>query len=103
MEITAKIADFIAGFRFEDLPAAARETARTAVFECLGVTGAGVREEGSQICARLARAEGSHEPATAVGHGFRTSALQAAFVNGTSAHAADFDHSFVVGGQPTAP
>jgi 2-methylcitrate dehydratase PrpD len=29
--------------------------------------------------------------------------MQAAFVNGIAAHAHDFDHSFVVGGQPTSP
>src|SRR5262249_42222446 len=28
---------------------------------------------------------------------------QAAFVNGVASHAHDFDHSFVVGGQPTSP
>ena len=37
------------------------------------------------------------------GQGFRSSALQAAFANGTAAHAMDFDHSFTLMGQPTAP
>jgi 2-methylcitrate dehydratase PrpD len=37
------------------------------------------------------------------GQRFKSSALQAALVNGTAAHALDFDHSFLRGGQPTAP
>jgi 2-methylcitrate dehydratase PrpD len=38
-----------------------------------------------------------------IGQGFRTSALNAALANGTAAHALDFDHSFTIMGQPTAP
>jgi 2-methylcitrate dehydratase PrpD len=47
--------------------------------------------------------EEAKEEATLYGHAFKSSAVQAAFVNGTAAHATDFDHSFVIGGQPTAP
>src|SRR5437867_125175 len=39
----------------------------------------------------------------AIDQGFKSSALQAAFANGTAAHAMDFDHSFTLMGQPTAP
>ena len=47
--------------------------------------------------------EDAKEEATVIGQGFKSSALQAAFANGTAAHAMDFDHSFTLMGQPTAP
>jgi 2-methylcitrate dehydratase PrpD len=53
--------------------------------------------------AQIARQEGAKEEATVLGQGLRTSAMQAAFANGTAAHAMDFDHSFTLMGQPTAP
>ncbi|MEX2599596.1 MAG: MmgE/PrpD family protein, partial [Dehalococcoidia bacterium] len=40
---------------------------------------------------------------TAIGFGFGTSVANAALVNGTSSHAADYDHSFGFMGQPTSP
>src|SRR5262249_37245619 len=64
---------------------------------------AGAREESALISARLVREEGAKEETTVYGQRFKSSAAQAAFVNGIAAHAHDFDHSFVLGGQPTAP
>src|SRR5215468_10262336 len=50
----------------------------------------------------MVREEAAREEASVYGMRFKSSVVQAAFVNGTSAHADDFDHSFVVGGQPSA-
>jgi 2-methylcitrate dehydratase PrpD len=47
------------------------------------------------------RQEGATAEATVFGQGFRSSAAQAAFANGTAAHALDFDHSTYLG-QPTS-
>ena len=103
MEATALIARFVAGSRFDSIPAGALDAAKTAILDCLGTTLAGSLEESGKICAEIARQEEAREDSTVYGQGFRTSALQAAFANGTAAHAADFDHSFVIMGQPTAP
>src|ERR1019366_2702989 len=100
---TLKIARFAINSRYDNLPPKALEWAHTAILDCLGVAVAGSREESSRICAQLARDEKPKEEATLYGHGFGTSAAQAAFTNGISAHATDFDHSFVIGGQPSAP
>jgi 2-methylcitrate dehydratase PrpD len=102
-ELTARLARFVAEERFERIPPAAVETAKTAILDSLGVALAGSREESGGICARLARAEEARQEASLYGQGFKSSALQAAFVNGVATHAADFDYSFVVSGQPTAP
>ena len=103
MDVTAKIADFVVNAKYEDLPPKAIGTAKIAVRDCLGVALAGSREEDAKICAGLARQEQAKEEASAVGQGFRTSAINAALANGTAAHAMDFDHSFTLMGQPTAP
>jgi 2-methylcitrate dehydratase PrpD len=103
MDVTAKIAQFVAGMRYEAVPPQALATAKTAMLDCLGVTLAGSRDEAAKICAAIARQESGKEETTVFGQGFKTSALQGAFANGTAAHALDFDHSFTIMGQPTAP
>ena len=97
------IASFVLNTTYESLSPKALGWAKTAVLDCLGVALAGSKEQSSRICAALAREEKATEEATVYGHGFQSSAIQAAFVNGISAHATDFDHSFVAGGQPSAP
>jgi 2-methylcitrate dehydratase PrpD len=103
MDVSAKIARFVADAKFEGFPVTAVETAKIAIQDCLGVALAGSREEDAKICAEVARHEGAREESTVIGQGFKSSALQAAFANGTAAHAMDFDHSFTLMGQPTAP
>ena len=103
MDVTAKIAQFVATVKYENLPAAAIATAKIAVRDCLGVALAGSKEEDAKICAEVARQEQAKEETTVIGQGFKSSALNAALANGTAAHAMDFDHSFTLMGQPTAP
>jgi len=103
MDVTAKFAQFATQLKYETVPPAAVQTAKTAVRDCLGVALAGSREEDAKICAEIARQENAREETSVIGQGFKTSAMQAAFANGTAAHALDFDHSFTLMGQPTAP
>ncbi len=103
MDIIPTIAKFVVDAKFEKFPPKALETAKTAVLDCLGVALAGSREECAKISAQIARQEAAKEEATVIGQGMKTSALHAAFANGTAAHAMDFDHSFTLTGQPTAP
>jgi 2-methylcitrate dehydratase PrpD len=103
MVVTETIAKFVASARYEEFPTEALRTAKTAVLDCLGVAVAGSSEASARICADLVGSERAHEESTVFGRGFRTSALHAAFANGTAAHALDFDHSFTLMGQPTAP
>lgn len=103
MDVTAKLASFTTEVKFAGIPAAAQQTVKAAVRDCLGVALAGSREEDARICAEIARQENAKEETSVIGQGFKTSALQAAFANGTAAHALDFDHSFTLMGQPTSP
>jgi 2-methylcitrate dehydratase PrpD len=103
MDVTAKIAQFVVNATYEKVPAKAIETAKVAMRDCLGVALAGSKEEDARICAGIARQEQAKEETSVIGQGFKTSALNAALTNGTAAHAMDFDHSFTLMGQPTAP
>ena len=103
MDITAKIAQFVEDTKYDKIPAQAIETVKAAILDCLGVALAGNKEQDAKICAQIARQENAKQEATVFGQGVKTSAQQAAFANGTAAHAMDFDHSFTLMGQPTAP
>jgi 2-methylcitrate dehydratase PrpD len=103
MDVTTSLAKFVSDLRYESIPGKAVETAKIAVRDCLGVALAGSREEDARIAAEIARQERAQEETSVIGQGFRTSALNAALANGTAAHALDFDHSFTIMGQPTAP
>jgi 2-methylcitrate dehydratase PrpD len=103
MEATARIARFVVETEFQKIPSEAIKMAKTAVLDCLGVALAGSKESSSRICAEIARQEHAKEESSVIGQGFKSSAMHAAFANGTAAHALDFDHSFTLMGQPTAP
>ncbi|MBM4298392.1 MAG: MmgE/PrpD family protein, partial [Deltaproteobacteria bacterium] len=96
MDVTAKIAQFVVDAKFENLPPKAIATAKVAIRDCLGVALAGSLEEDAKICAGVARQEQAKEESSAIGQGFKTSALNAALANGTAAH-------FTLMGQPTSP
>ena len=103
MDVTAKLAKFVSSLSYESIPPKAMETVKIAVRDCLGVALAGSREEDAKICAEIARQENAKEETSVIGQRFKSSALNAALANGTAAHALDFDHSFTLMGQPTAP
>jgi 2-methylcitrate dehydratase PrpD len=103
MDATARIARFVVETEFQKIPSEAIKMAKTAVLDCLGVALAGSKESSARICAEIARQEYAKEESSVIGQGFKSSAMHAAFANGTAAHALDFDHSFTLMGQPTAP
>ncbi|HEY2380829.1 MAG TPA: MmgE/PrpD family protein [Terriglobia bacterium] len=98
---TVPLARFTAGVRYEAIPPTAIQNAKNAILDDLGVAVAGATEESAVMIGRMVREEGAKEEATIYGQRFKSSVLQAAFVNGACAHAQDFDHSFVAGQQPS--
>jgi 2-methylcitrate dehydratase PrpD len=91
MENTQKVIDFVVKTRLEDIPAAGLAQARIGILDCVGVGLAGARQPAGAISAEWARKAGSAPQATVWGQGFKTSAHDAALVNGTAAHALDYD------------
>ena len=91
MEITRRIGEYVTGASIEDFPPEAVEAARGAIMDCLACMLAGSKEELADILCRYVAAESSAPIASVVGRGFRTSAPNAALVNGAMAHALDYD------------
>jgi len=104
VKITQRLAEFVACTQSGAIPAEAREQARRAFLDTLGVTLAGCREDAGRIAAEIVREQGGVEDSSVLGHCFGAPASEAALVNGTSAHALDFDDvSMSMRGHPSVP
>ena len=87
--LTLDLGRFISGLRCADVPRAARAQIATAFADTIGVAIAGAAEPAPQLVKAML-APGGNE-ATLLGRQGRASALDAAWINGTAAHALDFD------------
>ena len=97
--LTAELGKFIAGLRYEDIPEDALPTIHTGFADCVGVMVAGAREPAPQLLKAML-SQTSREATVLFGEG-RASALDAAWINGTAAHALDFD-DVALRGHPSA-
>ena len=101
--IATELAQHIQRITWCDLPPVVIDNAKTAILDTVGVTLAGSIEEGTRKLLRVPGV-GDPGPSRIFGHDLRVSALNAALVNGTSAHALDFDDvNIALGGHPSAP
>ncbi|HEY2021868.1 MmgE/PrpD family protein [Paraburkholderia sp.] len=100
--IASGLGERVAAFGWADVPDQALRWARIGIIDTIGVTLAGAAEP----CARIARtvAAPSNGAALVLGTRERMKPSDAALVNGTAAHALDFDDcSNTLGGHPSAP
>ena len=104
MSDTERLARFALGLSLADVPESARATARAAIQDALACAVAGRDERVSRELRAFALEQGSAPRATLWGTGERVSPGLAALVNGTAAHALDFDDvSWAMNGHPTVP
>jgi 2-methylcitrate dehydratase PrpD len=102
MTILEGIAERIAAITYADLPREAVHWAKVAILDTVGVTLAGASEPCAQIVERVLGS--SPGECLIFGSNRRTAALDAALINGTAAHALDFDDvGNSLGGHPTVP
>src|SRR5450759_1822829 len=87
--LTLGLGKFIAGLRYPDIPKDAISFIHTGFADCVGVMIAGAREPAPQLV-RAMLAPAGDEATLLFGAG-RASAPEAAWINGTAAHALDFD------------
>ena len=91
MEVTRKIAGYVANASLEDFPPEALDVAKGGIIDCVACMLAGSREPLTDILCRFVRTTGGKLSSTVVGKGFKTSAPEAALVNAAAAHALDYD------------
>ena len=105
MTITDELVSKIRGFDFDDLPPEAVDTARHVFLDGVAVILAGATEPlGLGIIIRdYAREMAGAPQASVIAGGFRTTMTEAAFANGTMAHALDFDNCWYPLNHPMSP
>lgn len=87
--LTRGLGKFVSGLRYEDIPEGALQFIHTGFTDCVGVMLAGAKEEGPRLLKSvLAPRDG--EASLMFGEG-RAPAPEAAWINGTAAHALDYD------------
>ncbi|MBI3042656.1 MAG: MmgE/PrpD family protein [Betaproteobacteria bacterium] len=101
--ITEKLARFVTDTPLADIPRDILAGARDALIDTVGVALAGTLEPVAEIAARWVSELGAKPQATVWGQITATSPAEAAFANGLSAHALDFDDSLPsLRGHPSA-
>ena len=104
MTIADGLAERIHTVRHDTLPEDALHWARVAILDTVGVTLAGASEPCARIAARVLTGNAPTGPSLIFGTDRRAPPLDAAIINGTAAHALDFDDcSNTLGGHPSAP
>jgi 2-methylcitrate dehydratase PrpD len=102
--IAQALAARIHGFGARDLTPKARARARILTLDTVGVALAGARMACVDRLVAVPGVADAPGPCTLIGRGGRVSMLDAALVNGTAAHALDYDDfSSVFGGHQSAP
>jgi 2-methylcitrate dehydratase PrpD len=102
--ILEQIAEKIVAIGYDGLPREAVVWAKAAILDTVGVTLAGAGEDCARIVERTVAVGASRGDCLVFGSDRRTGPLDAALINGTAAHALDFDDvSNTLGGHPSAP
>jgi len=101
--LATQIAERVHAIGYDDIPSAERDWTASAFVDTVGVTLAGIVEDGPQIMLRVPGIAAADGPALIHGTNRRTSVLDAALVNGVASHALDFDDvAGSLGGHPSA-
>src|SRR6185437_13615277 len=104
MTIAETLASRIAAVTYDILPDAARHWAKVAIMDTVGCILAGADEPCARIAGRVASIGGANGPCVVFGTQHRGGPMDAASINGTAAHALDYDDcSNTLGGHPSAP
>ncbi|MGE0679941.1 MAG: MmgE/PrpD family protein [Candidatus Binatia bacterium] len=91
MGITETLCQTITQLTFEHLPQPVVAVAKRIILDGIAVAVAGAQEDGPRIIAEHVRELGGTPVSTVVGHGFKTSPVSAAYVNGVSMHVLDYE------------
>jgi 2-methylcitrate dehydratase PrpD len=92
---TRELVRWAATTTFDDLPADVVATSKDLILDHVGVAIAGMDHEATLRVLEVVRELGGHPQSTILGWGDRTSATNAALVNGISSHVHDFDDTHI--------
>ena len=89
--IAEVLAEFLVGQKFEDLPKETKDQVKRYVLDVIGCTIGSSRRPQIKALTEVIKAEGGNPYSSVFAHGFKTSPMNAALLNGTMGHALDFD------------
>lgn len=103
--LTATLVDHVLAVKYASLPQPAIDMAKHVTLDGLAVMLAGSTEPlgVGRISTAYVREMGGEPQASVIAGGFKTSMLNAAYANGTMAHALDFDNTWYPLNHPTSP
>lgn len=103
--LTEQFIDHVLAVRYDALPDAAIAMAREVTLDGIAVILAGATEPlgVGRISTAYVREMGGNPQASVITGGFKTSMANAAYANGTMAHALDFDNTWYPLNHPTSP
>ena len=93
MSLAHQLAERVTALRYEDFPPEADYWGRIAVLDTVGCMLAGSVEEAPRIVEDVLELKSGHGPCLLFGSDRRVGPLDAALINGTAAHALDFDNT----------
>jgi aconitate decarboxylase len=91
MGVTSALCERMAATRFETLGAECIQRVKQAIKDGVAVAVAGARQRPAMLLAEHMKSLGGARQASVWGHGFKTSTVQAAYVNGVATHVLDFE------------
>jgi len=104
MQVTEKLARFAVETSYRSFPKPVVHQAKRCFLDLLGVALGGSQQPLGKILVKVAKDFGGKPQATILGHGLKTSVMNAALINGAMAHALDFDDTHIGSiGHPSAP
>lgn len=98
MEYTRHLAQFAAQLQYADLPSPVIEKAKAIALHAWGVQLAGSTLPWSKAAYRYVQSQGGVPQASVINYGLKTSAINAAFVNGTFGHGFEMDDNHAATG-----
>ena len=104
MEVTEKLARFAVETSYRSFSKPVVHQAKRCFLDLLGVALGGSQQPLGKILVKVAKDFGGKPQATILGHGLKTSVMNAALINGAMAHALDYDDTHIGSmGHPSAP
>ncbi len=100
MGTTETLARWIVATQYDDIPAAAFAQAKKSILDYIGTATYGTSTPLGKIILEFTREQGGNPQARVIATNIRTASTAAAFANGATGHAEDFDDLGGVGGHP---
>jgi 2-methylcitrate dehydratase PrpD len=90
-KIAEVVAEFLVNCKYEDLPPLTTEKVKEYIIDVMGCMVGASRHPQAQAVLDVMKMQGGNPECSVLSHGFKTSVMNAALINGTMGHILDFD------------